>query len=182
MSHGTDLSHQNPWNTHGNVLSHYSLGDLSCLVCRDILLYPTSLGTILSQVTKEYASVTSDHQSTSLLITNSGKIIPMNNIPHTISWDQIKSKYAPVISHYQSKSLPIIMSLAAMSNTLHWWDNFKSSFEEYVSVILPHQSKPLSITKLLASLTIYVATQQSCIKNTVIPCSPTSRVLLNCIP
>ena len=136
VPHGTDLSHQNPWNTHGNALRHYSLGDLSGLVCCDILLYPTSLGTILSQVTKQYASVTSNHRSTPLLITNSGKIVPWV-IFHTlfISWDHIKWKNAPVISHYQSKSLPIIMSLAAMSR--------------YTSVILPHQSKLLSITKLL---------------------------------
>ena len=46
--------------THRNVLSHYSLGDLSGLVCHDILFYPTSLGTFLSQITKEYAS---DHWS-----------------------------------------------------------------------------------------------------------------------
>jgi len=24
VSHGTDLSHQNPWDTHGSILSHYS--------------------------------------------------------------------------------------------------------------------------------------------------------------
>ena len=50
VSHGTaDLSHQNPWDTHRNVLSRYTV-DLSCL---DTLCLSISNGTILSQVIKE---------------------------------------------------------------------------------------------------------------------------------
>ena len=62
-----------------------------------VLLYPTSLGTIISQVTKQPASVTSDHWSMSLLITNSDKIVPWVMLHTLFSWDHIKWKNAPVI-------------------------------------------------------------------------------------
>ena len=109
MSHGTDLSHQNPWDTHGNALSHYSL-----------LFHRTSHGTILSQVIKEYAPVVSNHQSKSLMITKSlagSDNGPMSNTFHTISGgtilSQVIEEYAPVTPPHPSKSLSFTKSLAS---------------------------------------------------------------------
>ena len=123
-----------------------------------VLLYPTSLGTILSQVTKQYASVTSDHQSTSLLITKSDKIVPRVMF-HTLFYfmDHIKWKNAPVISHYQSKSLPIIMSPAAMSTLLLSFYLIKvsscrlPSYLHHWLYMLQHSSLALRMTLILCS-------------------------------
>jgi len=68
VSHGTDLSHQNPWDTHGSILSPYSWLKLLWWMCT---MHSITDGTILSQVTKECAPIVSHHQSKSLLITQS---------------------------------------------------------------------------------------------------------------
>ena len=119
VSHGTDLSHQNPWDTHGNVLSH-----LSCL---DILFHPFFHGTILSQVIKEYAPVTTHHQSKSLLITKPLgrqwlKMVPWVIVFHAPFHGTILSqfiqKYAPVIAHHQST--PLLITKPLTDSDLKW--------------------------------------------------------------
>ena len=129
VSHGTHLSHQNPWDTHGNVLSQSV--DLSCL---DILFHPISHGTILSQFIKEYAPVISHHQSTSLLITKPLaqwlKMVPwvivLHALFHGTILSQVIQEYAPVISHYQSNSLLITKSLADID--LKWSQEYSMHY------------------------------------------------------